>query len=159
MISRSHRRNTTRVTLLFLHQRVNVRLRFGTPEEEIRCNRSRRIAVFAPDAVFCRVHWESNAHGTTLWRLAIFQAGDGLTSVQRIVGVEPGAHLLLEVDGAQRVQQMLHLIDGIEADGFAPHAVAPTYWRVVHNRVLTRQPIPRYTAARHAAWLRRSGQA
>lgn len=159
MRARSGERDGTRVTLLFLHQRVNVRLRFGIPQSEIVCNRSRRIAIFAPNTVFCRVHWESNAYGTTLWRLAILQAGDGTVPLQQIIGVQPGAQLLLEVDGGTRVHKVLHLIDGIETIGIAPQTVAPSYWRVVHNRLLARLPVPRYTHARHAAWLRRSGQA
>jgi hypothetical protein len=158
MITHAQWRHSTRVTLLFLHQRVNVWLRFGVPQHEIRCNRSRRIMSFAPGAIFCRVHWEANAYGTTLWRLVVMQAGDGTAPMQRVVGVQPGAHLLLETAGHRHVQQVLQLIDDIEAGGIVAPAVAPTYWRVVHNRLLTRQPVPRYTAARHAAWLRRSAQ-
>lgn len=144
------------MTLLFLHDRVNVWLRFGTPLHEVHCNRSRRVVAFAPGAVFCRVHWEGNRYGTTLWRLAVLQAGAGDAPLQRLVGVEPGADVLLAVSGGESVQRVLHLIDGIEARGIAAAAVAPTYWRVVHHRLQARQPLPRYTAARHAAWLRRS---
>lgn len=148
-------RDSTSVTLLFLHERVNVWLRFGAPQQEIDRNRSRRLVVFAPGAIFCRVHWESNAYGTTLWRLAVMQAGDGETPLQRVLGVHPGAHLLLEANGQRAVQRVLHLIDGIEAQGIPPIDVAPHYWRVLHNRLLGRQSLPLYTLARHAAWLRR----
>jgi hypothetical protein len=83
------------------------------------------------------------------------QAGDGQTPLQRVLGVQPGAHLLLEANGQRAVHQVLHAIDGIEAQGISPVTVAPHYWRVLHNRLLGRQPLPRYTLARHAAWLRR----
>jgi uncharacterized protein DUF2840 len=156
MIASAELRCVTRVTLLFLHERVNVWIRFGTPQHEILCNRSRRIVTFAPNAIFCRVHWEANRYGTTLCRLAMMQAGFDRSPLQGVVGVQPGAHLLLEVDGGDKVQQVLRLIDGIEALGIAAQAVAPTYWRVLHHRLLARQPLPRYTAARHAAWLRRN---
>jgi hypothetical protein len=148
-------RDSTSVTLLFLHDRVNVWLRFGEPQQELVRNRSRRLVLFAPGALFCRVHWEANAYGTTLWRLAVMQAGDGQAPLQRVLGVQPGAHLLLEADGQRAVQQVLHVIDGIEAQGIAPITVAPHYWRVLHNRLQGRQTLPRYTLARHAAWLRR----
>jgi hypothetical protein len=141
-----------------LHERVNVWLRFGTPQLELDRNRSRRLVVFAPDAIFCRVHWEANTSGTTLWRLAVMQAGDGQAPLQRVLGVQPGAHLLLEANGQRAVQRILHVIDGIEAQGIAPDTVAPHYWRVLHNRLLGRQQLPRYTLARHATWLRRRTQ-
>lgn len=79
-------RNATQVTLLFLHERVNVWLRFGSPQQEIYCNRSRRIATFAPPAIFCRVHWEANAYGTTLWRISVMQVGDHREPLQRVLG-------------------------------------------------------------------------
>src|SRR5579863_3439389 len=152
MITRAEWCSATRVTLLYLHERVNVWIRFGTPQHEIRCNRSRRVVAFAPNAVFCRIHWEANRYGTTLWRLAVMQAGADREPLQSVVGVQPGAHLLLEVHGGDKVQQVLRLIDGIEALGIAADTVAPSYWRVVHHRLLARQPVPRYTPARHADW-------
>lgn len=155
MTTRSQLHGTTQVTLLFLHQRVNVWLRFGTPHAEMYLNRSRRIAIFNPGAIFCRVHWETNVYGTTLWRITVMQASDSSVPIQRIIGVQPGAQLLLEVEGAHRVQQVLQAIDDIEASGLSPQAVAPSFWRVLHNRLLTRQAVPRYTVARHAAWIKR----
>ncbi len=149
----------TRVTLVFLHTRVNVWLRFGQPVQETICNRSRRILGFSAGSVFCRVHWEANTYGTFLWRLAILQAGNGEQTVQRVVGVQPGALLLLEVSGAPKVQQMLALIDGIEACGIAPTIVSTAYWRTVHNRFASNSRIPLYTAARHAAALSRQEKA
>ncbi len=145
----------TRVTLLFLHTRVNVWMRFGEPVQETVCNRSRRILSFAPGSVFCRVHWEANAYGTTLWRLAVLQAGEAQQTLQRVVGVQPGALLLLEVSGANKVQRMLSLIDGIEALGIPPTSVSIAYWRTAHNRFAANLRIPPYTAARHAAALMR----
>jgi len=149
-------RSATQVTLLFLHERVNVWLRFGAPQQEVYCNRSRRIVTFAPPAVFCRVHWEANAFGTTLWRISVMQVGDAREPLQWVLGVHPGAHVLLDAEGHRAVQQVLHVIDDIEAGGIAPETVAPSYWRVVHNRLTARQPLPPYTAARHAAWQKRS---
>lgn len=151
-------RASTRVTLLFLQDRVNVWLRFGNPLHEVRCNRARRIVAFAPGALFARIHWEANAWGTTLWHLAVLQAGSSGDSLPTLPGVDPSAHVLLEVRTGYRVQQVLHLIDGIEARGIAGDTVAPSYWRVLHNRLSAGLPAPLYTEARHAAWLRRSAQ-
>lgn len=146
----------TRVTLVHFNTRVQVWLRFGNACAEMRFNRVRRVLAFAPGALFCRVHWEANAHGTTLWKLAIMQAGNAGDALQRVIGVQPGAHLLLEVSGHNNVQRVLHLIGEIETLDIAAVDVAPAYWLTVHNRIVTRLPIPPYTAARHAAHLQRS---
>ncbi|MNY68301.1 hypothetical protein D3C86_2060410 [compost metagenome] len=50
---------------------------------------------------------------------------------------------------------MLSVVDAIEASGIDPCAVAVTYWRMVGNRLAARQPLPAYTAERHAAHLAR----
>ncbi|MNL26279.1 hypothetical protein D3C87_1477960 [compost metagenome] len=46
-------------------------------------------------------------------------------------------------------------MDAIEGLGIDPCAVAVTYWRTVGNRLAARQPLPAYTAERHAAHLAR----
>lgn len=48
---------------------------------------------------------------------------------------------------------MLERIDAIEAQGIAPVAASPAYWRTLANRLAARLPLPEYTAERHAAWL------
>ncbi|MNY17397.1 hypothetical protein D3C86_1507150 [compost metagenome] len=50
---------------------------------------------------------------------------------------------------------MFAAIDAIEALGIDPCAAAATYWRTVGNRLAARQPLPVYTAERHAALLAR----
>jgi hypothetical protein len=74
-------------------------------------------------------------------------------SAQRIAGVEPGAHLLLHAEGHRAVRAVLAQIDAIEAQGIAPAAASPAYWRTLGNRLAARMPLPEYTAERHAAWL------
>ena len=143
----------TRVSLAYVEQRFNLYLRFGEPARIVRLNRSRRVAVFLPGALFCRVHWQANDYGTTCWQLMVMQACARGDVAQRIPGVQPGARLLLHADGARQVQAVLPLIDAIEARGIAPAAVSPAYWRTVANRLAARAPLPAYTAERHAAWL------
>ena len=45
------------------------------------------------------------------------------------------------------------VIDAIEALGIAPTDASPAYWRTLGNRLAAREPLPPYTAERHAAWL------
>ena len=144
-----------RVSLAFVEHRVNVWLRFGQPVRETVLDRWRRVATFEPNAVCCRMKWIGNDYGTALWQLMVLQAPMPFDGAQRIAGIAPGARILLRADGEQQVKAVLAAIDAIEALGIEPAAVAVTYWRTVGNRLAARQPLPDYTAERHAAHLAR----
>ena len=143
----------TRVALLFIAQRFNVYLRFGRPAHERIIDDRRRVAEFDPEAVFCRIRWQGNEYGTTLWQLSILQAAARGESFQRVAGVVPGATLLLHVHGARKVQPVLRLIDAIEAQHIDPADVATRYWRMVHNRLAARVEVSPYSLDRHTAHL------
>ena len=143
----------TRVALAYIEPRFKLYLRFGDPARIIRFDRWRRCAVFTPNAVLCRIHWQANDYGTIRWQLMVMQAATPLDATQRIPGVQPGACLLLHAEGDANVRAVLERIDGIEALGIAPAAVSPAYWRTLANRLAARSPLPEYTAERHAAWL------
>ena len=144
-----------KVSLAFVEHRVNVWLRFGQPAREIVLDRWRRVAVFMPGAVCCRIKWIGNDFGTALWQLMVLQAPTPLDDAQRISGVWPSARILLRADGEVRVKAVLSAIDGIEQSDIDPCAVAPVYWRMAGNRLAARLPLPVYTAERHAAHLAR----
>lgn len=144
-----------RVSLAFVEHRVNVWLRFGQPTVEIVLDRWRRVAMFMPRKVCCRVKWIGNDYGTALWQLMVLQAPTPFEDAQRVAGVLPGARILLRADGEVGVKAVLAAIDAIEALGIDPCAVAATYWRTIGNRLAARQPLPTYTAERHAAHLAR----
>lgn len=144
-----------KVSLAFVEQRVNVWLRFGRPAREIVLDRWRRVAVFLPGAVCCRVKWFGNDFGTALWQLMVLQAPTPLDGMQRISGVSPGARILLRADSEHRVKAVLAAVDAIEAAGIDPCAVAPVYWCMAGNRLAARLPLPTYTPERHAAHLAR----
>lgn len=145
----------TQVSLAFVDERVNVWLRFGKPVREIVLNRWRRVAVFEPGVVCCRVKWIANDYGTALWQLMVLQAPTSFDGAQRIAGVMPGARILLRADGEQQVKSVLAAIDAMECLGIDPCAVALTYWGTVGNRLAARQPLHEYTPERHAAHLAR----
>lgn len=144
-----------RVSLAFVGHRVNVWLRFGRPVRETVLDRWRRVAIFEPNAVCCRVKWIGNDYGTALWQLLVLQAPMPFDGAQRVAGVVPGARILLRADGEQQVKAVLEVIDAIEALGIEPAAVAATYWQTVGNRLAARQPLPDYTSERHAAHVAR----
>ncbi|MCK9511593.1 MAG: DUF2840 domain-containing protein [Castellaniella sp.] len=145
----------TRVALASVGRHIRIRLRFGAPQRIVRLDAYRRLAIFLPGDVCCRLSWAANAYGTVAWTLIVMQAATPLDTIQRIAGVTPGARLLLRVDGKPQVTTVLALIDAIEAQGIAPVAVSPAYWRTVANRLAVRQAPPAYTAERHAAYLAR----
>ncbi|MGK0129847.1 DUF2840 domain-containing protein [Pseudomonas aeruginosa] len=143
----------TRVSLAYVEQRIKLYLRFGEPVRITRLDHWRRIAVFLPGAVFCRIRWRANDYGTIRWQLMVMQACTPLDTVQRIPGVLPGARLLLHTEGDNTVRAVLERIDAIEALGIAPVAASPAYWRTLGNWLAARSPLPGYTAEQHAAWL------
>ena len=143
----------TRVSLAYIEPRFKLYLRFGEPARTLRLDRWRRCAVFLPDAVLCRIRWQSNDYGTIRWQLMVMQACTPLDAAQRIPGVQPGARLLLHAEGENAVRAVLERIDGIDAQGITAIDVSPAYWRTLGNRLAARLPLPEYTAERHAAWL------
>lgn len=151
----------TRVSLAYVHERFNLYLRFGQPERTVQLDHWRRCAVFKPLAMFCRVRWQANDHGTTLWQLMVLQAGNPLDTLQRLPGVRPGARLLLHAEGELKVRTVLQQIDTIEAQGIDASTVTPAYWCTLGNRLAawTAGPssaplqLPAYSAERHAAAL------
>ncbi|MDD2180352.1 DUF2840 domain-containing protein [Acidovorax sp. D2M1] len=143
----------TRVSLAYVEHRIKLYLRFGEPTRTLRLDRWRSVAVFLPNAVFCRIRWQANDYGTIRWQLMAMQACTPLDDVQRIPGVQPGARLLLHAEGDNQVRAVLERIDAIEALGIAAAGVSPAYWRTLGNRLAARLPLPEYTAERHAAWL------
>ena len=143
----------TRVSLIFVEQRMNVYLRFGRPQCTRRVDRFRSLVFFRPGSVFGRIWWEANEYGTTRWDLMVLQAGTPLQTLQRVVGVAPGATVLLHVRGPKKVPLALHLIDAIEAQQIHCADVAPSYWRTVHNRLAAHTEAAVYTPEQHAAHL------
>ena len=143
----------TRVALAYIEPRFKRYLRFGEPARTHRLDRWRRSAVFLPNAALCRVRWQANDYGTVRWQLMVMQACTPFDAAQRIPGVQPGARLLLHVEGDNQVRPVLERIDAIEPLSLAPAAASPAYWRPPVNRLAARLPLPDYRPERHAAWL------
>ena len=143
----------TRVSLRFVDQRTNVYLRFGRPQCAQRIDRWHSVVYFGPGAVFGRTWWHANEYGTTRWELMVLQAGMPGQTLQCVVGIAPGATLLLHVRGPKKVPFTLQLIDAIEAQQIHCADVAPSYWRTVHNRLAGRAEPAVYTPEQHAAHL------
>ena len=150
-------RGLTRVTVLFLADRVNDRVRFGTPAGERIIDRRARIELYAPGAVFGYVQWRADRHGTQLWRVWVLQAAVPGVRAETVPGVAPSAHIWLSAAGFARVTRALALIDAIEAQELDPAALPESYWRTVHNRIAAGLEPRVYTPAEQAERQARSG--
>lgn len=148
-IALPERPTNMRVSLALVDKQVNIGLRFGKPAREIPLDRWRRVAVFTPGSVCCRVQWMDNYHGKALWQLMVLQAPRPFDGAQRIAGV------VLRADGEQQVKTVLAAIDAMELSDIDPCTAAATHWRRIGNHLAAHQPLPKYTPERHAAHIAR----
>lgn len=132
-------------------------LRFGRPVSDKIIDRHRRVASFAPGAVFAFIRWASNDYGTVISKIDVVRAVSRGEPYSTLPHVDPGGEILLHLNGWSKVQQMLLAIDAIEALGIAPEDVAPDHWRHIHNRISAGLPPRSYSLARHKSWLLREG--
>jgi hypothetical protein len=148
------------LTHVELHWQEGVRehwLRFGRPVGDRIIDRRRRVASFAPGAVFAFIRWASNDYGTVISKIDIVRAVSRGEPYSTLPHVDPGGEILLHLHGWPKVEQVLRIIDAIEAMGIAPEDVAPDHWRHIHNRLAAGLPPRSYSLARHQAWLLREG--
>jgi hypothetical protein len=145
----------THVELTWREGRVEHWLRFGSPAAEQRIDTQRRIASFAPGAVFCFVRWASNAYGTIVSRIDIVRVPGPGEAYQTLPFVRRGGELLLSIKGWPKVEKVLHAVDAVETLGLDPADAAPDYWRHVHNRLTVGQEPRAYAIDQHRAWLAR----
>lgn len=67
----------------------------------------RRLVRFPVGARFVLDLWECNDYGTTRWRVVVAQAGGPGEACTVLPGVRPGASILTDIQGAQRVRAFL----------------------------------------------------
>lgn len=145
----------TEVQLIWLKGQFQRWVRFGRPAAEQQIDRRRRVASFAPGAVFAVVHWEAGQYGTTLSRLWVLRAVATGEPFDPVPFVTPGAEILLDLKTWGKVRAALSVIDAIDAEGLRPERVAPDHWRHVGGRIGVAQTPSPYTRVRHRAWLMR----
>lgn len=143
----------TLVSLIFIPRRMNVYLRFGRPLEVREIDHRKRVALFTPGSVFCRVWSQSNDFGNTRWELTVLQAIGPGESGQRVVGVAPGAKVLLHVNTPRGRRAATELIEAIEKQDIDATHVTPAYWRTIHGRIAARCEPVRYSSEQHQAYL------
>lgn len=120
-------RNRTAVIVSYQKNRRNYRLLFGTPEQEIRRGWHRKLAVFEPGKVFAYEQWDANSFGTQRWKIMVCRAVSS-GSITRISGIEPGAKLLLMMQGKTKSKRFLECLDGLKARAIDPERVSDRHW-------------------------------
>lgn len=141
----------TRVALACMPDRLSMWLRFGRPMYEDAPEQCTRHVYFPPGAVFARVECRPGDRR----RLAILRAAGPGERVACLEGIAPGAQLLLHATTTAKATLALDAIAAIEAQRIAPETVSEDYWCVLHQRLVAGIEPPLYTAAEHAAMLRR----
>ena len=62
------------VLIAYRKSRINHRLRFGSPVNEVRLGWHRKLAVFQPGQIFGYERWRADQYGTQDWRFFVLQA-------------------------------------------------------------------------------------
>jgi len=123
----------------FVRDRINHRLRFGTPFEFIKLDAQRKIALFKPGSIFGYIRWKANQYGTVDWRLYVLKvARQGQLSC--VPGVTPAVNVLVSVSGKEAMNRALPVIDHLENTAISGLENVPeSYWLTVSNALLLRQ--------------------
>jgi len=145
----------THVELTWIEKKIEHWIRFGHDARETIIDRRRRILSFRPGKIFAFVRWASNDYGTIISRIDIVQAIAPGEAYQTLPFVRPGGDILLKIEGWPKVEEVLLLVDAIEAMDIDPVDAAPDYWRHVHNRLTAGHQPRAYGRDQHQAWLKR----
>ena len=128
---------------------LEITLPFARPAVE----RSDGWLGFGPGAVFVQVLRETARRGPDRWRLVVLRAGGPGERLSRVLGVRPGAEILLCVTGKGRTGRVLRTFETIRRLGIDPVDVSPPWFAgvgVALNAGLAPRP---YSADQHAAYL------
>jgi hypothetical protein len=141
----------TWVDLVWLENRIEHWIRFGTVVREVILDRRRRRVAFA-GGPFAFVRWAANRRGGVISQIDIMATVPPGRICSSVPGVSPGGDILLRQSGWDRVRAALCEIDAIETLGLNPVEVSPDHWRAVNNRLTARKPPEPYTRLAHRAW-------
>lgn len=128
----------TCVLISYRKNRRNHRLRFGLPERVVRLDWQRSLATFKPGQIFGYIRWTANQYGTQDWCLIIAQTTYS-GSISPAPGIRPGAHILLQTQGASATKTALNWLDVLEECVSDLSTMSPNFWRGAHQTLLARQ--------------------
>ena len=143
----------TRVHLHFDRKNLNYYIRFGACVFREDFTRREAYEYFPTGQIFCYIRWKKGQFGTKKWQIMVLRAGDENTLMYSIEGIEPGAEVLLDISGRERVYRFFRALDQIERLEIDCADVAPWYWIQANARSHSALDPLVYSEKKHQVWL------
>ena len=143
----------THVHLHFDRKNLNYYIRFGACVFREDFTRREAYEYFPTGKIFCYIRWEKGQFGTKKWQVMVLRAGDENTLMHSIEGIEPGAEVLLDISGRERVYRFFRALDQIERLEIDCADVAPWYWIQANARLHSALDPLVYSEKKHQVWL------
>lgn len=125
----------------FVRDKLNHRLRFGSPHKTIALDKYRQLACFGSGATLGYIRWRANEYGTQDWRFFVLKTQSaGLLT--RVPGVTPAVKVLAAFTGTPGVKRALTALDDVETSVSEPIQTLPeSYWIAFQNDLSTRRTV------------------
>lgn len=116
-------------------------------------HRDARGALFAPGQVFVQLLVQGPPGARGRHAIVAARAVDPGRPAVRLLGVAPGAELLLRAGTTPACRKARAAFRLLEEEGINPSDASPAWFRDFHARLAMRMEPPPYTRARHEAHL------
>ena len=125
----------------FVRDKLNHRIRFGSPKTTVALDKYRKLACFEAGATLGYIRWRANEYGTQDWRFFVLKTqSTGLLT--RVPGVTPAVKVLASFNGTQAVKRALAALDDVEKSVSGPMETLPdSYWVAFQNDLSTRRTV------------------
>ena len=125
----------------FVRDKLNHRIRFGSPLTTLALDKYRKLTCFEPGATLGYIRWRANEYGTQDWRFFVLKTqSTGLLT--RVPGVTPAVKVLASFTGTKAVKRALVALDDVENSVSGPIEMLPeSYWIAFQNDLSARRTV------------------
>lgn len=125
----------------FVRDKLNHRIRYGSPQTTVVLDKNRKLACFEAGATLGYIRWRANEYGTQDWRFFVLKTqSTGLLT--RVPGVTPAVKVLAAFTGTQAVKRALAAIDDVEKSVSEPiETLSEGYWIAFQNGLSKRRTV------------------
>ncbi|WP_026941492.1 DUF2840 domain-containing protein [Hellea balneolensis] len=125
----------------FVRDKLNHRIRFGSPCSTLALDKYRKLNCFEPGVTLGYIRWRANEYGTQDWRFFILKTqSPGLLT--RVPGVTPAIKVLAAFTGTQAVKRALVALDDVEKSVSQPiEMLSEGYWIAFQNDLSMRRTV------------------
>jgi len=125
----------------FVRDKLNHRIRFGSPHSTLALDKYRKLACFDAGATLGYIRWRANEYGTQDWRFFVLKT-QSTGILTRVPGVTPAVKVLASFNGTQVVKRALVALDDVEKSVSGPIETLPeSYWIAFQNGLSTRRTV------------------